>query len=127
MNIDDLTYGELKKIAGLFNATSSNESCSKIENFVGEKVIIRTYTAGVFYGELSEKSGSEVILKNARRLYYWKTTDKGISLSEVANSGLHDDSKVCAPVSSIWLQAIEIIPCTKSAIKSIEGKNEYKA
>lgn len=127
MNIDDLTIGEAKELACLFGkkeaATSGINCCS----LTGKKCIIRTQSAGVHYGELSEKSGKEVILKNARRLWYWKTANGGISLSEVANAGLNKDSKVCAPVDFIWLEAIEIIPCAKEAIKNIEAANEYKA
>lgn len=123
--LDDLTIGEAKQLAALF---SKNEAAvSSLDNFVGQKVIIRSYAAGVHYGELVEKSGKEVILKNARRLWYWKTANNGISLSEVANEGLNKESKVCAPVDNIWLEAVEIIPCTKTAIKNIEGQNEYKA
>ena len=100
----------------------------KLDNyFIGKKVIIRTYSAGVHYGELIEKDGGEVILKNSRRLWYWETANKGISLSEVANVGLSNNSKVCSSVELNWLQAIEIIPCTDEAIKNIEAKNEYKA
>ena len=95
--------------------------------YVGRKVIIRTYSAGVHFGEVVEKEGKEIILKNARRLWYWKTSNNGISLSEVANEGLHSDSKVCQAVENIWLEAIEIIPCSPNAIKNIEAQNEYKS
>lgn len=126
MNIDDLTIGEAKELACLFGKSekATGTGCCSL---VGKKCIIRTFSAGVHYGELAEKDGKEVILKNARRLWYWKTTNKGISLSEVANSGVAKDSKICAPVDTIWLEAIEIIPCTKEAIKNIEGQDEYKA
>lgn len=125
INIDDLTIGEAKKLANLFSSTPTQES--GLNSFVGKKVIIRTYSAGVFFGEIVEKSGNEVILKNARRLYYWKTNNDGISLSEVANSGLDDCSKVCQATSLHWLEAIEIIICSQESIKSIESKNDYKA
>lgn len=95
--------------------------------WIGKKVIIRTYSAGVFFGEVFMKSNDEVIIKNARRLYYWKTKDNGISLSEVANNGLDDCSKVCAKVNRIYLNAIELIECSLDAIKNIEEQNEYKA
>lgn len=127
MNIDELTIGEAKQLARLFQQTNNVSCTGSLNKLVGKKVIIRTFSAGVHYGELIEKEGKEVILKNARRLWYWKTADKGISLNEVANSGLHKDSKVTAPVDSIWLEAVEIIPCSKEAIKNIEGQNEYKA
>lgn len=126
MNINDLTIGEAKQLAALF--ANQIPTCPT-SNFVmlGKKVIIRTFSAGVHYGELVEKDGKEVILKNARRLWYWKTTNKGISLSEVANEGLAKDSKVCAAVDAIWLEAVEIIPCTKESIKNIEAQDVYKA
>lgn len=127
MNIDELTIGEAKELACLFGKKESANSGINCCSLTGKKVIIRTQSAGVHYGELSEKSGKEVILKNSRRLWYWKTTNKGISLSEVANTGVAKDSKVCALVDFIWLEAIEIIPCTKEAIKNIEGQDEYKA
>ena len=36
-----------------------------------EKVIIRADRAGVFYGEIAERRGSEVDMINVRRLWYW--------------------------------------------------------
>lgn len=124
INIDELTLGQIKQLKGLLGGEASSIS---INPLVGKKVIVRTYSAGVHFGEIVEKEGSEVILKNARRLWYWKTANGGISLSEVANEGLHKDSKTCAAVELHWLDAIEIIPCTKEAIKNIEGQNVYKA
>jgi len=126
VNINELTIGEAKELAKLFGSASQSTNLG-INSLVGKKVIIRTFSAGVHYGELSEKDGKEVILKNARRLWYWKTTNKGISLSEVANNGLAKDSKVCEPVDFIWLEAVEIIPCTKESIKNIEAQDVYKA
>ena len=124
MSIDNLTLGEAKSLVNLFNFSDSKKD--SLNSMIGKFVIIRTYSAGVHFGELSEKAGSEVILKNARRLYYWKTNG-GISLSEVAKTGLHDDSKVCSTLDGIWLDAIEIIPCSLDAIASIQSKSDYHA
>ena len=123
MNINDLTIGQLKEINSLLN----KETTQKQHIMIGKKVIVRTYYAGVHFGELHEKEGKEVILKNARRLWYWNNANKGISLSETANEGLKTDSKVCSPVPLICLEYVEIIPCSDIAIKNIEGQNEYKA
>ena len=127
MNIDELTIGEAKELACLFGKTEKATAGTSCFPLIGKKCIFRSYASGVHYGELAEKDGKEVIIKNARRLWYWKTTNKGISLSEVALTGLAKDSKVCAAVDSIWLEASEIIPCTKEAIKNIEAQYEYKA
>jgi hypothetical protein len=51
---------------------------------IGKKVIIRSDRAGVFFGTLSEKNGSEVTLTNCRRLWYW---DGAASLSQLAVDG----------------------------------------
>ena len=124
MNIDNLTYGELKQIASLFNATTETKT---LNGMIGKKCIVRTYSAGVWFGEVSEKSGKEVIIKNARRLWKWFAKES-ISLSAVAIHGIdHDKSKVNEAVSFVWLEAIELIPATEKAIISIEGAQNVKA
>jgi len=92
--------------------------------FLGKSVIIRTYSAGVWFGILDQKEKNEVILKNARRMWYWKAK-KSISLSAVAIHGIdQENSKIVEAVDSIWLEAIEIIPTTEIAGASImEAKN----
>lgn len=124
MNIDDLTIGQLKQIQALSLGQASGDS---LNSMIGKKCIIRTYSAGVHFGEIAEKSGTEVIVKNARRLWQWKAKES-ISLSAVAKYGINQSgSKICAPVGLIWLDAIELIPCTDDAIKSIEGAEIVKA
>ncbi len=124
MNIDDLTIGELKQLQALIGG---RDNLTQSHPMIGKKVIIRTYSAGVHFGELAQKSGTEVILKNSRRLWLWKAA-KSISLSAVANYGLNcDGSKITPVVEEIWLDAIEIIPCSKEAIESIEGAKDAKA
>jgi len=125
MNIEDLKKGELMKLAQLFNGESTDKT-ETLNTFIGKKVIIRTYSAGVFFGVLAEKAGEEVILKNARRMYFWKAKE-GISLSACALYGIGKESKIVEPVESIWLKAIEIIPCSQDAIKSLEEAPHVKA
>ena len=92
---------------------------------IGKKVIIRTYSAGVWFGLLVQKEGKEVILENARCMYQWWCKE-GISLSAVALYGLDlSKSKIIKEVPSVWLEAIEIIPCSEIPIKDLEeAKNE---
>ena len=117
MDIDNLTLGQIKEIAALMG--SSNRPT--LNQQVGEKVIIRTYSAGVWFGLLDKKSGNEVILVNARRMWRWQCT-RSISLSGVAAYGIDvDKSKIAPAVSNVWLEAIEIISCADIAISSIEG------
>lgn len=95
-----------------------------MSKMIGEKVIIRANKAGVFFGTLIEKSGSDVILGDCRRLWYW---DGAASISQLAVDGTKapQNCKFTCSVSVIGvLDIIEIIPCTKKAINSI---NEVKA
>ena len=39
---------------------------------IGDMVIVRTYSAGVFAGRLKSHKGQEVVMTDARRLWYWK-------------------------------------------------------
>lgn len=128
MNIDNLTLGQIKQIQALLGNASTPSTQSQDGNaMIGKKVIIRTYSAGVWFGELEQKSGNEVILKNARRMWKWWAKE-GISLSACALYGVkHEQSKIVEAVDSVWLEAIEIIPCTDISIKSLEEAPNVKA
>lgn len=125
MNINDLTIGQIKELTAMFG-NKSTESTG-LNCMIGKKVIIRTYSAGVWFGELSQKDRNEVILLNARRMWMWWAKE-GISLSSVAVNGIKQDkSKIAEAVDSVWLEAIEIIPCTNAAIELIESAENAKA
>ena len=97
-----------------------------MEKFIGKKVIIRGDRSGVFYGTLEEKNGTEVTLKDCRRIWYW---EGAASISQLAVSGTTKPSKCMFTVTVpdiIITDAIEIIPCTEDAKKSIEGVPEWK-
>lgn len=82
-------------------------------------VMVRTCSAGVFVGTLVSRKGQEVILKNARRIWYWKGA---ASLSQLAVEGTSDPAgcKFPCEVSQVELtQAIEILSVTVAAQKSI--------
>lgn len=90
-------------------------------------VIVRTYSAGVFAGRLESRVGQEVVLLNARRLWYWAGA---ASLSEMAVRGTSrpDVCKFPVAVPRVELtQAIEIIDVTDEARKNIEAVPEWRA
>lgn len=83
--------------------------------------MVRTYSAGVFAGYLEKREGKVVTLRNARRIWYW---DGAASLSQLATDGTSkpENCKFPCPVARVTLtEAIEIIPITEKAKKSIEG------
>ena len=112
--------------------TISDETFNKIKDqitpsqpaktFNGLKYIIcRTYSAGVFAGYLESRIGQEVVLRQARRIWYW---DGAASLSQLAMEGTKSPDKCkfpCAVDRVELLQAIEILDCTLSAQDSIQN------
>lgn len=85
------------------------------------KYIIRGNRSGVFYGEIAERNGQEVTIRNCRRLWYW---DGAASLSQLAKDGTKrpKSCKFTVTVDElVVLDAIELIPCTEDAERSIDG------
>lgn len=95
-------------------------------NYTGRKVIVRADRAGVFYGTLAAKEGTEVELKDCRRIWYW---NGAASISELALTGVTKPRECKFSVtipSTIITGVIEIIPCEEKAIKSIESVPVWK-
>jgi len=67
MNIEDLTLKQIREIQsiGLQKESTQNNLDTK---YIGQKVIVRTYSAGVHFGVLNERHGKEVELNYAIRL-----------------------------------------------------------
>lgn len=89
-------------------------------------VIVRTYSAGVFSGYLKSRNGQEVVLTNARRIWYWQGA---ASLSQLAQDGTSkpEGCKFPCEVDEVTLlQAIEIISVTEKAEASIKGVPVWK-
>jgi len=82
--------------------------------------IVRTYSAGVFAGYVESRDGREVVMRKARRLWQWYGA---ASLSELAMRGTSkpDECKFPMAVDRVEvLEAIELIDCTETALKSIQ-------
>ena len=111
------------------------ENCNIVVNgveFVPKKeimenyVIVRTYSAGVFAGELVGRDKRVVTLRNARRLWYW---DGAASLSQLAMEGVKkpENCKFPCEVEEIVLtEAIEVITATRECFDSIKGVTVWR-
>jgi len=99
------------------------------KQFLNKKCIIRTYSAGVWFGTVKELENSECVLLNARRLWYW---DGANSLSQLAVDGSTkgDKCKFSMAINEdcgIYLpQVIEVLPCSEKSIINIENVKEWK-
>ena len=93
---------------------------------IGNYVIVRTYSAGVFAGNLVKKEGKEVELKNARRIWFW---EGAASLSQLAQDGTSKPDKCkfpCKVDAVILTEAIEILSVTEKAELSIRGVSVWE-
>ena len=92
-----------------------------MKNYEGKYVIVRCDRAGVFAGILESRNDREVTLTDCRRIWYW---DGAASISQLAVTGTMSPRK-CKFTMTVeeitLLDAIEIIPCTEEAEKSIRG------
>lgn len=124
MNIDELTIAQARGIAQMFG--SNNAETPFNNGMLGKYVIVRCRDAGVHAGVLESTNGRECILTEARRLWYWKVKGSGDFLNAIALSGVHDDSKLSAPVERIHLtENCEIIQCSRAAEESIRRQATY--
>ena len=127
IDINSLTIGQAKELAALFGGAPQPAAHPSLNGMIGKKCIVRTYSAGVWFGEIAEKAGNEVVVKNARRMWRWWAAES-ISLSAVALHGIkHDQSKIAEAVPAVWLEAIELIPASDKAVASIEGAPNVQA
>ena len=122
---------EKKKIEGevvingvVYVPKSSAREVKKVD---GKYFIVRTYSAGVFAGEIESRKGQEVVMRNVRRLWKW---DGACSLSQLAMEGVKkpENCNFSVPVTKETLiNAIEIIDVTPEAKMSIQGVKEWKS
>ena len=89
--------------------------------------IVRCKDAGVFFGHIADRIGSEARLTDVRRLWYW---DGAASLSELAAYGTKkpENCKFTVTVPEITvLGIIEIDVCAKEAAQNILEVPEWRA
>lgn len=102
------------------------DSIQQKQEVLQDYCIVRTYSAGVFAGNLIERNGKEGKVINARRIWYWSGA---ASLSQLAQDGTSDPDNCkfpCEVAEVILTEIIEIIQCTKKAMKSIKGVPVWK-
>jgi hypothetical protein len=91
--------------------------------------IVRTYSAGVFFGNIKSLQGTECVVTNCRRLWAWSGA---ASLSQLAIDGTKNPSgcKFTMTVTDedgVYLpQTVEVIPCTDKSVSSINSVSEWK-
>ncbi len=91
-----------------------------------KKYIVRAKDAGVFFGEIAERSHDEVTMRNVRKLWHW---NGACAVEQLAMEGVKrpDDCKFTVIVPEMIIaNPIQIIEATEAACKSIEAVKEWK-
>ena len=92
----------------------------------GRYVIVRTYSAGVFAGNLESRKNQEVVLTDARRLRYWTGVASLSQLAEKGTSKPNECKFPCAVSRVELLEAIEILDVSAAGENSIKEVPEWK-
>ena len=93
----------------------------KNENYV----IVRANSAGVFFGQLVEKTSNEVRMKKVRKIYYW---EGACAIEQIAVDGVdYKKSNLTVEVPEMEiLDVIQIIPCSEKAVNNLKSIPEWK-
>jgi hypothetical protein len=121
MNIDSLTYGELKQIAAMFAAqVAPVRPAQPPQPEQAERaVLVTTEHRGVFFGYATDVQNETIKLRAARNVVYWSADCKGFL--GLAATGPKKDCKV-GPAANIELRAItcvaEVTPVAVTAFEA---------
>ena len=92
----------------------------------GNYVIVRSNMAGVFGGTLESKTGTEVVLTDARKIYSWRGAN---TVEDIATKGVDaDNSRITVSVAEIVIDDVcQVLVTTKEAKKVIKEAEVWTA
>lgn len=106
--IDDLTFGELKQIAAMFNERKV-EQPPTLHPAIGKNVLAILPSGFIYFGILTQYSSGDYGLENASNLRYWKTRNGG--LPEFAEKGPVSDDKIDKVSGTVFFEGyVAILP-----------------
>ena len=95
-----------------------------MKSYIGKKVLVRSYDAGVYFGTLEQIEGETVKLTQVRNIWKW---EGATCLSQIANDGIKA-GKVSPVVSSMIInRCCQIMPLAEKAIANLEEFNPWEA
>lgn len=94
-----------------------------MKSYIGKKVLVRSYDAGVYFGTLELIEGETVKLAQVRNIWSWEGAS---CLSQIANDGIKS-GRISPVVSSMILnRCCQILPLAEKAIANLEAFNPWK-
>jgi len=114
LDIDNLTYGQLKQIAAMFSSANPTVQAAEIKSSHDAiPVIVCTDRRGVVFGYTDNVDARPINLTNARMCLYWSSDVGGVF--GLAENGPTKDCKISAVVPKISLEGV-------TAIMSVDEK-----
>ena len=93
------------------------------KDFIGKKVLVRSYDAGVYFGTLEDVEGESAKLSNVRNIWQWQGAT---CLAQIAEDGIRS-GKVSQKVNSMILNRVcQILPLTNKAIDNLYNQPIWK-
>ena len=120
MNLDDMTIGQAKEIAKMFNGNTATVSAPAEDNLdtygVGKYVIVRTYSDGVLFGKLVKRRGRDALIKNCRIIYNW---NGAFTLAAVAENGVTSAKLSVPSPERLTTECISVIPVSAKCMTQL--------
>jgi hypothetical protein len=111
MNLDNLTIGEVKKLAGLaacFNGAEQTQgNANQCAASPAIPVIVTTDKRGVVFGYADNVNARPITLRSARMCLYWSADVGGVF--GLAEKGPTTDCKISAVAPSITLEGVTAV------------------
>lgn len=104
MNIDNLTYGELKAIAAMFGGAATEGHAKPHDE---RPVIVCTDRRGVVFGYTTDATARPIKLAKARMALYWSSDVGGVF--GLGEKGPTKDCKISAVLPEITLEGVTAI------------------
>lgn len=121
-NLKELLLNKIvEKIVDESPNNDPKNSDSIFSGYLGKRVIVRTYSSGVFYAILKDFKGENAILDDSRRIWKWVGASE---LTDLAVNGIKNksESKISIPLDRrLVLKVVEVLPCTKKCIENIDS------
>ena len=126
MNIDDLTYGQLKQIAAMFADKTPEAWLTQPKPHDPRPVIVCTDKRGVVFGYCTNTSARPITLTQARMALYWSSDVGGVF--GLGEKGPTKGCKISAVLPEITLEGVTAIftvdPIAEAAWKAakVQGR-----
>ena len=109
VNIDEMTYGELKQIAAMFAPSAIAPS----ELHPLRPVVIWTDKRGVIFGYTHDVSARPITLEDARMCLYWNSAVGGVF--GLCDQGPNKDCKISATLPSAVFEGVTGVAAVSDA------------